>query len=201
MNQTVESVEAESALIRSQLLSVGAEIRHRVDPTVLIDAASASFKRRASDVPSFLTKNATPIGMVILGGAMGSVVTGWLLRSPQKEFVARPQAEKVSAGAITPSSRWSHSLTVVVTAISIGLGYVAGMLIPNSPAEERLFGQYKAVLSELLDGFLREHARGMKLAAANLFGASHLSATALLGLAMLAEAFANPAQPAKPDSA
>ena len=33
-------------------------------------------KRRAEDVPGFLKKNANPIGLVMLGGAFGAVLTG-----------------------------------------------------------------------------------------------------------------------------
>jgi hypothetical protein len=54
MKQTAESIEAEAALVRSQLVAVGADIRHHADPAVIVDAAKASFKRRAGDAPSFL---------------------------------------------------------------------------------------------------------------------------------------------------
>ena len=65
MKQTAESIEAEAALVRSQLVAVGADIRHQADPAVIVDAAKASFKRRAEDAPSFLKKNANAIGRLI----------------------------------------------------------------------------------------------------------------------------------------
>ena len=43
MKQTAESIEAESALVRSQLIAVATDIRHHVDPTVIVDAAKLSF--------------------------------------------------------------------------------------------------------------------------------------------------------------
>ena len=58
----------------------------------------------------------------------------------------------------------------------------------NSTTEERLLGPPKAVLGQHLDEFLKEHTRGIKMAAANVFGLSRLSATTLVGLAMLVEA-------------
>ena len=81
MKQTAESIEAEAALVRSQLVAVGADIRHHADPAVIVDAAKASFKRRAEEAPSFLKENATPIGMVLLGGAFGAVLTGLVSHS------------------------------------------------------------------------------------------------------------------------
>jgi len=64
----------------------------------------------------------------------------------------------------------------------------------------RLLGQPKAVLGQHLDEFLKEHTRGIKMAAANVFGLSRLSATTLVGLAMLAEALGTSRRRSKPDS-
>ena len=76
----------------------------------------------------------------------------------------------------------------LLSTVSVGLGYVGGMFVPKTPAEERLLGEPKAVLSAKLDEFLQQHSRGMKLAAANLFGVSRFSAAMLIALAAAAEA-------------
>ena len=201
MKPTAESIEAEAALIRSQLVAVGADIRHRADPAVIVDAAKASFKRRTEGVPTFLKENATPIGMVMLGGAFGAVLTGLFSQSRSSPSVAPKAIDKstVGEGGLPPSVR-SQAKAALLSTIGMGLGYVAGMFVPTSSTEERLFGQPKAVLSERLDDFLKEHMRGMKLAAANLFGASRLSAVTLIALAMLAEALGTTRRPSKRDS-
>ena len=62
------------------------------------------------------------------------------------------------------------------------------MFVPKTPAEERLLGEPKAVLSAKLDEFLQQHSRGIKLAAANLFGVSRFSAAMLVAMAAAAEA-------------
>lgn len=189
MKQTAESIEAEAALVRSQLVAVGADIRHHADPAVIVDAAKASFKRRAEDAPSFLKENATPIGMVLLGGAFGAVLTGLLShsrRSPSGAPQVRSSASSFESVA-RPSVR-SQANAALLSSVGVGLGYIAGMSVPISAAEERLLGPPKAVLGQHLDEFLKEHTRGIKMAAANVFGLSRLSATTLVGLAMLAEA-------------
>jgi hypothetical protein len=94
-------------------------------------------------------------------------------------------------GVVRPSVR-SQAKAALLSTVGVGIGYAAGIFIPPSATEERLLGEPKAVMSERLDDFLKEHMRGMKLAAANLFGASRLSATTLIGLAMLAEALKPP---------
>ena len=201
MKQTAESIEAEAALVRSQLVAVGADIRHQADPAVIVDAAKASFKRRAQDAPSFLKENATPIGMVLLGGAFGAVLTGLFSHSRRSPSVA----PRVTNGAspvesvARPSVR-SQANAALLSSVGVGLGYVAGMFVPNSATEERLLSQPKAVLGQHLDEFLKQHTRGMKMAAANVFGLSRLSATTLVGVAMLAEALGTSRRRSKPDS-
>jgi hypothetical protein len=75
----------------------------------------------------------------------------------------------------------------VLSAVGVGLGYFAAMFIPPSAAEDRLLREPKAVLSQRLDEFLQQHSDGMKKATANVLGLSRLSATTLVGLAMLAD--------------
>ena len=76
MKQTAESIEAEAALVRSQLVVVAADIRHRADPTLIVDAAKSSLNRRAEEIPAFLKQNANPVGMLLLGGTLGCALTG-----------------------------------------------------------------------------------------------------------------------------
>ena len=73
-----------------------------------------------------------------------------------------------------------------------------GCFVPTSTAEEHFLGQPKAILSQHLDDFLNDHTQGMKMAAANAFGLSRLSAVTLVGVAMLAEALGKTRSPAKP---
>ena len=200
MNQTAESIEAESALVRAQLVAVGADIRHHADPAVIVDAAKASFKRRTEGAPSFLKQNATPIGMVMLGGAFGAVLTGLFSPSPRSSSGSNVTSAASSVQNVARPSMRSQIDAALLSTAGVGLGYVAGMFVPNSAAEERLLGQPKAVLSERLDDFLKEHTQGMKLAVANLFGLSRLSATMLVGLAMLTEALGSPRKYSKPGS-
>lgn len=200
MKQTAESIEAEAALVRSQLVAVGADIRHRADPTLIVDAVKASFERQAQVVPALLRQNAAPIGMILLGGTVGAFLTG--LFSPSRR--ARPVMSKVEddprvEGVSGPTLR-SQANAALLSSVGVGLGYFAGLFIPTTSAEERFLGQPKAVLSERLDEFLQQHTRDMKAAAANAFGISRLSATTLIGLALLAEALGISRQPVNPDS-
>lgn len=200
MKQTAESIEAEAALVRSQLVAVGADIRHHADPTVIVDAVKASFQRRTAVVPTLLKQNAAPVGMILLGGTIGALLTG--LFSPSRR--ARSLTSKVEDaprvdGVANPSLR-SQANAALLSSVGVGLGYIAGMFIPTTSAEDRFLGQPKAVLSERLDDFLQQHTRDMKAAAANAFGISRLSATTLIGLALLAEALGISRQPANPDT-
>jgi hypothetical protein len=195
MKQTAKSIEAEAALVRSQLVAVGADIRHHADPAVIVDAAKTSFRRRAEGAPSFLKENATPIGTVMLGGAFGAVLTGLFSqsrRSPSEGSKLTNTASSVESVA-HPSVRLQAN-AALLSSVGVGLGYVAGMFVPASSTEDRLLGQPKAALSQHLDEFLKEHTRGMKMAAANVFGLSRLSAATLVGLAMLAEALGHPGE-------
>jgi hypothetical protein len=80
MTQSAEIVETEAALVRSQLVAIGVDLRHQADPAAIIDAAKTSFKRRTDGAPSFLKQNAMPIGMVMLGGALGAAIMGLFSR-------------------------------------------------------------------------------------------------------------------------
>ena len=194
MKQSAESIAAEAALVRSQLVAVGADIRHHADPAAIVDAAKTSFKRRAAGAPSFLKENATPICMVMLGGAFGAIVTGlFSRRAPAVTNAAEP-----AKGVACPSG--SRANAALLSSVGVGLGYVAGMFIPPSATEDRLLGEPKAVLGQHLDDFLKQHAHGMKMVTANAFGLSRLSATTLVGLAMLADALGAPRRPAKTDA-
>ena len=46
MTQTAESIEAEAALVRAQLVAVGVDIRRHVDPAVIVDAANPLYAAR-----------------------------------------------------------------------------------------------------------------------------------------------------------
>jgi hypothetical protein len=185
--QTADRIEAEAARVRAQLIEVGADIRSHVDPVALVDAAKASFTRRSKDAPAFLKKNASPIGLVLLGGACGATLIGLL--SPRKaNLPATGAVETPGTDAVASPTTKAHFEAALLSTVSVGLGYVGGMFVPETTAEKRLLGQPKAVLSAKLDEFLQQHSRGMKLAAANLFGVSRLSAAMLVALAAAAEA-------------
>jgi drug/metabolite transporter (DMT)-like permease len=201
MKQTAESIEAEAALVRSQLMAVGADIRQHADPTVIVEAAKSSFTRRVEYVPTFLKENANPLVMVMLGGTFGVVLTGLFSQSRRSQSIASNLNDNYSsAEGVGHPSVQLQAKAALLSGLGVALGYVAGMFVPASSTEERLLGQPKAVLSQHLDDFLKEHARGMKIAAANVFGISRLSAATLVGLAMLAEALGNPRGRSKPDS-
>ena len=201
MTQAAESIEAEAALVRAQLVAAGGDIRRHADPAVIVNAAKSSFKRRVQGAPSLLKANATPISMVLLGGALGAAVTGLFSRSRRSPSGMSPVTNVVSSGKSgVRSPLGSQANAALLSSVGVGLGYLAGMFVPASSTEERLLGQPKAVLAQHLDEFLQEHTRGMKMAAANLFGLSRLSATTLIGLAMIAEALGTSARRSKPDS-
>jgi hypothetical protein len=187
-NQTAETVEAEAAHVRAQLVEVGAELRSHVDPIAVVDAAKASFARRSRDAPAFLKKNASPIGMMLLGGAFGATLIGLLSPSRKARSSAAGVIDPLATGAVESPNAKAQLEAALLSTVSVGLGYVGGMFVPNTSAEERLFGEPKEVLSAKLDEFLQQHSRGMKLAAANLFGVSRLSAAMLIALAAAAEA-------------
>jgi hypothetical protein len=201
MKQTAESIEAEAAVVRSQLVAVGADIRQHADPAAIVDTAKASFKKRAEDVPAFLTKNSSPISMVVLGCALGAAVTGLFSRSKRPAPVTSGVAESPSVpGGGLQSTLRSQGNAALLSSVGVGLGYVAGMFVPTSSAEERYLGQPKAVLGQSLDDFLKAHSNDMKMAVANAFGLSRLSAVTLVGLAMLAEALEKAKPVSNPDS-
>jgi hypothetical protein len=193
MKQTAERIETESALVRTQLTAAGEALRKRVDPTVVFDAAKASFKRRAEGAPSFMRKNATPIGMLVLGGALGAASISYYPRPPRSASPS-PKNKSIapSTDIVAKLALRSRAFAALLSALSIGLGYVGGMYVPVSTTEERLLGQPKAVLREHLDDFLTEHARGMKLVVANAFGLSRWSAVCLVAMALLVEAVGKP---------
>jgi hypothetical protein len=186
--QTADRIEAEAARVRAQLIEVGADIRSHVDPVALVDAAKASFARRSKDAPAFLKKNASPIGLVLLGGAFGATVIGLLSPSRKAHLPATGAVDPPATEAAASPNAKAQLEAALLSTVSVGLGYVGGMFVPNTSAEERLLGEPKAALSAKLDEFLQQHSRGMKLAAANLFGVSRLSAATLVALAAAAEA-------------
>jgi hypothetical protein len=187
MTQSAESVETEAALVRSQLVAIGAELRHQADPAVIVDAAKTSFKRRTDSAPSFLKQNATPIGMVMLGGALGAAVTGLFSRRAPSGVAPSGKYSAARTKGVESPSLGSKVNASVLSAVSVGLGYFAAMFIPSSATEDRLLGEPKAVLRQRLDEFLQQHSDGVKKATANALGLSRLSATTLVGLAMLAD--------------
>ncbi len=130
----------------------------------------------------------------MLGGAIGAGVTGLFARPRRATTSSSPKAAAASYSS-GPTSQPPTQVKVKASLLSIlgvGLGYAAGMFVPNTSTEERLFAEPKAVLSEKLDDFLQANTRGMKMAAVNAFGVSRLSAAALVGLAVLAELLGPP---------
>lgn len=125
---------------------------------------------------------------MLLGGAFGATLIGLLSPSRKARSSEAGVIDPPATGAAASPNAKAQLEAALLSMVSVGLGYVGGMFVPNSPAEERLFGEPKAVLSAKLDDFLQQHARGMKLAAANLFGVSRLSAAMLIALAASAEA-------------
>jgi hypothetical protein len=188
-HQTAEGVEAESARIRAQLVQAGGDIRAHVDPAAVVDAAKASFTRRTEDAPTFLKRNASPIGWVLLGGAAGATLIGLLgpSRKTRSPAAAAVDAEPLVSASASPRTK-SQLEAALLSAVGVGLGYVGGMFVPKTPAEERLLGEPKAVLSAKLDEFVQQHSHGMKQATANLFGVSRFSASMLIAMAAAAEA-------------
>ena len=199
MKQTADSIEAEAARVRSQLMAVGADIRHHADPAVIVEAAKSSFKRQAEGVPTFLKKNADPIGMVVLGSALGAAATGLLAKSRRPAAPAKRPVDTIYSGASSVPTAGAQAKAAMLSGLGVGLGYVAAMFVPVTTAEEQWLGQPKAILSAKMDDFLKEHTQGMKRAVADMFGVSRLSAAALVGLAMLSEALGRPPQRAKVD--
>ena len=126
--------------------------------------------------------------MVMLGGALGVAVTGLFSRrapsgvAPSNNYAAAP-----TKGVAASPSLGSKVNASVLSVVSVGLGYFAAMFIPSSATEDRLLGEPKAVLKQRLDEFLQQHSDGVKKATANALGLSRLSATTLVGLAMLAD--------------
>jgi len=203
--QTAESVEAEAAKVRSQLLNVGADIRRRVDPSVLADKATATISERAKSVPDFLKKQSSPIGLILLGGAVGAVATGMFAKPNQsKRAVSDTPASttlEVSVAAVSKPPLRKQVQAGLLSAVGLGLGYVAGLMVPSTSVEESYLEQPKAILRQQLNSFVDANTQGMKQAALNLFGASRLSATALIGLAIIGQALLPPQQKAKRDPA
>jgi hypothetical protein len=208
--QSADAVEAEAARVRSQLAITGADIRRRASPAALMESAQTSLKRSLGSVSGKLSEQFYPVALVSIGGALGVIATS--LFSNRKGKVT-PLSSAPAANAATaplparsplrargpvPARRSFHRQTKagMLSIIGIGAGYLAGLLLPDSPTEQRLFARPKAVLRDRIDTLLQDHFKGMKLAAFNLFGASRLSAAALIGLSLLAQILSEP--PSKP---
>ena len=189
-HQTAESVEAEAARVRMQLVEVGADIRAHADPTFILDAARASFSKRSREVPAYLRRNASPIGLVLLGGAVGATFIGLAARPRKSTGETEPSVS--SRGDVRTPQRKARLEAALLSTVSVGLGYVGGLFVPNTPTEQRLLGEPKAVLSARLDAFLNQHTHAMRMAAAKLFGASQISAAMLVALAAAAETLGVP---------
>ena len=85
-----------------QLVEVGADIRAHADPTFILDAARASFSKRSREVPAYLRRNASPIGLVLLGGAVGATLIG---------LAARPRKSTGECRALRAVSRRRQDAT------------------------------------------------------------------------------------------
>lgn len=201
--QTVEGVDAEAAVIRSQLLNIGADIRRRVDPSALADRATASISERAKSLPNFLRKESSPIGLILLGGAVGAVVTGMVTKPRITHSASATAPAGLSAnGTATSRPNVRKQLQAgLLSAVGLGLGYVAGHMVPSTSVEDAYLGQPKEILRQQLNGFIETNTQGMKKAALNIFGASRLSATALIALAIVGQALLSPQQKVKRDPA
>ena len=193
MKHTPEAIEAQSAELRAQLVVVGEDIRHRADPLVVVDAAKESFKRRLEEAPVYLKESATPISMVLLGGALALAMTGMFSRSrpdalPRAGLEAEASHVIRSAQDESRPTVKSHIRAALLSGTGLGLGYLAGMFVPATTAEDRFLREPKAMLSEHLNQFANRNAEGMKSSIANAFGVSRMSGTILVGIALLAEA-------------
>ena len=125
--------------------------------------------------------------MVMLGGALGAATTGLFSRRARSGVAPSVKyAAALTKGAVSPALG-SQVNAGLLSAVGVGLGYLVGMFIPPSATEDRLLGEPKVILSQRLDEFLQQHSDGMKKATANVLGLSRLSATTLVGLAMLAD--------------
>ena len=193
MKQTPEAIEAQSAELRAQLFSVGASIRHHADPSLVVDAAKEAFKRRTAEAPAFLKANATPIGMLLLGGALAAAMSSMLSKSlPATVSRSSVEAEaspttKATEGASGPTIR-SQVRAAMLSGAGLGLGYLAGIFVPTTTAEERFLGEPKALLSLHLNQFVNRNAEGMKKSAVNAFGVSRIAGMLVVITTLLAEA-------------
>ena len=72
---SADQIELVSADMRSELMSVGADIRRRASPKALMDTAQASLKLRVENVPARLSDNSVAVALVLAGGAIGVIGT------------------------------------------------------------------------------------------------------------------------------
>lgn len=196
MTQTAEAIEAEAAQVRSQLIVVGGSIRHQTDPAVIVDAAKANIVRRAQGAPDFLKRQATPIGLVVLGGALGALAAGAFSKGRVAAPGTRISTQRPSVSVSTrqmPPVR-TQIQTALLSAAGLGMGYLASLFVPVSDKEEALLADAKAIVRDQLNLIVNNKMQGMKGALSHAFGVSRLSGTLLLGLAMLAE-FSSPTKP------
>ncbi len=201
--QSAEEVERQAAAVRAQLAALGADIRRRASPAALMDSARASVTSRIGVVPARLSAQAFPVGLVLAGGALGVLATSlFSKRGPPAASVAREprDAAKGVEGAklAVPQSvaaaapQRAPAKAVALSILGVGFGYLGGLLLPETPTEDRMLAQPKAILRDNLDRFLQSHTNGMKHSAFALFGASRYSAATLIGLGLLAQAMAAP---------
>jgi hypothetical protein len=192
---TADTIEAEAAILRSRVLAVGADIRTRADPTYIMAAARSTARRQLRNAPDFIKNNAASIGLVASGGAIGVVATRFFSRS-RIGRVHRVAGDPSRAAASAPRegapSFSSQAKAIALSALAIGVGYVGGLLVPNTSTDRPIFGQPNAVLRGRLDELVKFNMRGMKLAALNMVGSSGLPSSMLVVFAMLSRFLFDP---------
>ena len=170
-----------------------------------MESARASVTSRIGVVPARLSAQAFPVGLVLAGGALGAIATSYFSSRVAPPASARERSSKLAAKrfdvaeAPLPQSRPAAppqrvpAKAVALSILGVGFGYLGGLLLPETPTEDRMLAQPKAILRDNLDRFLQAHTNGMKQSAFALFGASRYSAATLIGLGLLAQAMAAPA--------
>jgi hypothetical protein len=188
-DRTPEEIESEAKLVRLQLLASGAVIWERARPARLVDAVKSVASRKMSDVGAQVAQSSNAVSLVLLGGTIVSVLM-MMARPPRRRDPVMPVIAADVEAALRASEKPSLSTELKAAALSalgIGLGYVAGSAVPRSKVEDEFVGPVREVVSRETSKFIDTHAEGMKQSAANLFGLSRIAAATLATLAVIAD--------------
>jgi hypothetical protein len=188
-DRTPEEIESEAKLVRLQLLASGACIWERARPARLVDSVKSVASRKMSDVGAQVAQSSNAASLVLLGGTIVYVLM-MMARPPRRRDPVMPVIAADVEAALRASEKPSLSTELKAAALSalgIGLGYVAGSAVPRSKVEDEFFGPVREVVSRETSKFIDTHAEGMKQSAANLFGLSRIAAATLATLAVIAD--------------